>query len=106
MKATAYNTYKELVDNYTYTQSVAYGAAIADYFQSVLVRGRIKSKWMEDEIMEAYALFTSITKWLRPTTDKDQNFMSYKDMRAIESRFNKLVEGSATIFALDEAKNF
>jgi hypothetical protein len=106
MKPSAYKTYQNLVDNYGYTQAVAFSACVADYFQSVLVRGRVRSKWREDEVIEAYALFSIIQKWLRPITNSDENFMSVKDMRVIESRFNTLVGGSATIFALSESKNF
>jgi hypothetical protein len=106
MKLSAYNTNKDLVDNYIYTQTVAYAAKAADYFQSVIVRGRIKSMWMEDELEEAHMLFTVILKWLRPTTDTDTNFMPCKDMRAIEARFNALTDGVATIFALKEAESF
>jgi hypothetical protein len=83
-----------------------YMGIMSEYTSAVQVRGRTKCRWMEDEILLAYWLLETMKRWLLGTSEKDENFTDIRGMQIIETKFNKLVNGSATLFYIEDVKDW
>ncbi len=105
MKPSLYIENKDIIERYWATVCVNYDSALRRYIKSVHAQGRQKSMYMEDELTTALAYMQIIEKWLYPTIESDNNFLTIEDMQAVETRLNILLESQESLFFLPQFKD-